>query len=61
MKKSKLQSKTLWANGVALIASLSVAAGLDLGMTEQVQAGIVVAALSIVNIVLRFTTSQQLE
>lgn len=61
MKKSKLQSKTLWTNGLALLASLAMAFGLDLGLTGAVQAEIVVGIMAVVNIGLRFVTSQELK
>ena len=55
-KKSPWASKTLWANAIALVASVLAIFGFDLG--PDVQAGIVTAALAVVNIVLRFTTTK---
>jgi len=53
-------SKTLWANGVALIGSIAFAFGVDLGLDAQAQASIVTGIMAILNIVLRFTTSKAL-
>ncbi len=49
-------SKTLWVNLVAVIAALSGAFGLDLGLDPETQVTIVGAIMGVVNIVLRFTT-----
>ena len=50
-------SKTLWVNLVAVIAALSGAFGLDLGLDPETQVTIVGAIMGVVNIVLRFTTT----
>lgn len=50
-------SKTLWINFIALIASVTGAFGLDLGLTPEAQASIVGGVMSVVNILLRLTTS----
>lgn len=49
-------SKTLWVNGVALIASVAIAFGWDLGLTPDVQGTIVAGIMSVVNIILRLIT-----
>jgi len=54
--KSKWESKTIWVNGLALIATIAGFAGLDLGLSEEVQAEIAVGIVAVVNIVLRFVT-----
>ena len=54
--KSKWASKTLWANIVAIIATLGGVFGLDLGLTPEVQAQLVAAIMAVVNIGLRFVT-----
>lgn len=59
--KSKWQSKTIWANGLALIATIAGFAGLDVGLSEAVQAEIVVGVMAVVNIVLRFVTKTAVE
>jgi hypothetical protein len=50
------QSKTLWANFVLLVATVSTAFGVDLGLDPETQVAIVGAIMGVVNIVLRFTT-----
>lgn len=49
-------SKTLWVNVVALVAAVTGAFGLDLGLTAEVQTSLVAAALTVTNIVLRLVT-----
>lgn len=49
-------SKTLWVNAIALVAAISGAFGLDLGLDPETQTAIVGAVMSVVNIVLRFVT-----
>jgi hypothetical protein len=56
--KHPLQSKTLWVNLVALIASLSTAFGVDLGLDPETQVALVGGILTVVNIALRLTTTQ---
>ena len=56
--KSPLLSKTLWANGLAFLSVGTLAQGLDLGLTADVQAKILAAVMAIVNIVLRFMTTE---
>jgi hypothetical protein len=51
-------SRTLWVNAIALVATLALANGLDLGLTAETQAEIVAGVLAAVNIVLRFRTNQ---
>lgn len=54
--KKWYQSKTFWVNLVALVASITGAFGIDLGLTPEAQATAVGVIMSIVNLVLRFTT-----
>jgi hypothetical protein len=56
MEKQWYESKTLWVNLVALIAAVTGAFGLDLGLDPEAQTSIVAGIMSIVNIILRFTT-----
>jgi len=49
-------SKTLWINAIALVAAVTGAFGMDLGLDPETQTAIVGAVMSVVNIVLRFTT-----
>lgn len=49
-------SKTLWVNAVALIAAVTGAFGLDLGLDPETQTTIVAAVMAIVNVVLRIVT-----
>ena len=50
-------SKTLWINGLALVASIGATTGFDLGLTAEVQTSIVTGIMALVNIVLRLTTN----
>lgn len=49
-------SKTLWVNAVALVASVTGAFGLDLGLSPETQTSVVAGIMGIVNIVLRLVT-----
>jgi len=49
-------SKTLWVNAIALVAAVTGAFGVDLGLDPETQTALVAAIMSVVNIVLRFTT-----
>lgn len=49
-------SKTIWVNLVAVVAAISGAFSLDLGLTPEAQASVVGAIMGVVNLVLRFTT-----
>ncbi len=51
-------SKTLWANILAGIATLSVAFGFDLGLTPETQVTIIGGFMAVLNIVLRLVTNQ---
>ncbi|SFI59753.1 hypothetical protein [Albimonas pacifica] len=51
-------SKSIWAQVVALVATLTTMAGLDLGLTPEVQVAIVSAVQALVGIALRFKTNQ---
>ncbi len=55
-KKPFYASKTLWVNLIAVVAAVTGAFGMDLGLDPESQAGIVGAIMAVVNIVLRFTT-----
>ena len=59
--KSWYASKTIWANIVAFGATVAVIAGVDVGLTAEVQAQIVAAVLAVVNVVLRLITSQAIK
>jgi hypothetical protein len=50
------QSKTLWVNVVAALATLAGVFKLDLGLTPEVQATVVTTILALVNIALRLVT-----
>lgn len=56
MDKRWFQSKTLWANILAGIATVSTAFGLDLGLDEETQIAVVGGVMAVVNIVLRVVT-----
>ncbi len=55
--KSVFSSKTMWANAVAGVALLASAAGVDLGLTPEVQTTLVGGVMVIVNLVLRLVTN----
>lgn len=50
------QSRTLWVNVIAGVATVAGVFKLDLGLTPEVQAELATGILAVVNIVLRFTT-----
>ena len=58
MKKHPLQSKMLWTNMVAAVASIGGVLTIDLGLDPATQAQIVTGILAVVNIVLRFFTRE---
>lgn len=49
-------SKTLWINFVALVAAITGAFGLDIGLDPEGQTAVVGGVMAFVNIVLRFVT-----
>lgn len=51
-------SKTVWANVMALIATLGAGFGLNLGLDPETQALILAAVMALVNLALRFVTSE---
>ncbi len=55
--KSWIESRTIWLNIVAGVATLATVFGVDLGLTPEVQAELVAGIMVVVNIVLRFMTS----
>ena len=55
-KKPFYMSKTLWTNLIMVIAAVSGAFGLDLGLDPETQLTVVIGIMGIVNAVLRFTT-----
>jgi len=55
-EKKALQSKTIIANSVGLIAAGGILAGVDLGMDMDSQTAIVAGIMAILNIILRFMT-----
>lgn len=58
MNKEWYESKTLWANIIALVATLLTVFGLDVGLGAEQQASVVAGVMAIVNIVLRFRTDK---
>ena len=54
-------SKTLWVNALSAIAAITGAVGIDLGLTPEVQAQVIVGIMALVNIGLRFVTSSGLK
>jgi hypothetical protein len=49
-------SKTLWVNAVAVIAAITGAFSLDLGLDAETRASLVVGIMGVVNVVLRLVT-----
>ena len=56
MDKKWYVSKTLWANVIAGIATVSTAFGLDLGLDADTQVAVVGGVMAVLNIVLRVIT-----
>lgn len=54
-------SKTLWANLIAFGTILATTFGLDLGLDEETQLALVGGVMAVVNIALRFVTTQPIE
>lgn len=52
------QSKTFWVNVIAIIASITVAFGVDLGLDPETQVAVVGAIMGVINIGLRFVTTK---
>lgn len=50
-------SKTLWVNGLALIAMIAGVFKLDIGLDAETQAQIIVGVMAVVNVILRLVTS----
>lgn len=59
--KKWYESRTLWVNLVAFVASITGVFGMDLGLDAETQTSIVAGIMSIVNIVLRFDTKTAVE
>jgi len=51
-------SKTIWANLVAFVATVSAAFGLDLGLDAETQGLVIAAVMAVLNVVLRYMTRQ---
>ena len=49
-------SKTLWINTIALVAAITGAFGIDLGLDAETQTAVIAGIMAAVNIVLRFVT-----
>lgn len=60
MTKPHLNSRTLWANALALILALLLAFGVDLKIDGEQQAAIVTVIITVVNILLRLDTKHEL-
>ncbi len=54
-------SKTLWVNAVALVASIALAGGFDLGLDAATQTSLVGGIMAVVNMGLRITTTKALK
>ena len=54
-------SKTLWVNLIAFGAVLSTTFGLDLGLDGETQLALVGGIMAVVNMALRFVTTQPIE
>lgn len=59
--KKWYESKTIWANALMLIATGLEVAGVTNVLTADVQAEIVTAVMTVVNLVLRFVTDEPVE
>jgi hypothetical protein len=56
--KKWYKSKTVWGNGLAVLAVILEGAGVTNMLTPEVQAEALVAVMGIVNLVLRFVTNE---
>lgn len=56
--KNWYESKTLWANGLMVLASVMEIMGVTNVLTPDVQAEVVGVIMGVVNVVLRFMTSE---
>lgn len=56
--KKIYESKTFWVNIIALVAAITGAFGVDLGLNPETQATLVAVIMSIVNLGLRFSTDK---
>ena len=54
-------SKTLWANLIAFGAVLGTTFGVNLGLDAEAQLALVGGVMAVVNIALRFMTTQPIE
>jgi hypothetical protein len=49
-------SKTLWVNVLAMLAAVTGAFGIDIGLDPETQTAVVGGIMAVVNIILRFMT-----
>jgi len=61
MNKKWYESKTIFAQVLGVVATLSAAFGLDLGLDPEAQAAIVAGIWAVVNVFLRFKTKDGIE
>ena len=61
MGKKWYMSKTLWANGLMVLAAVLEAAGVTNVLTPEVQAEVIAVVMGVVNMVLRFVTTEPVE
>lgn len=61
MGKAWYASKTIWANVVAFAATVGTIAGVDTGLTPEVQAEVVAAVMAVVNVALRLVTGEPIQ
>lgn len=54
--KPDWKSRTFWVNAIALVASVSGALSIDLGLTPERQTQVVVVIMAVINLVLRYVT-----
>ena len=58
MDKKWYESKTLWANGLMVLAAVLEASGVTNILTPEVQSEVVVVVMGVVNLVLRLMTNK---
>lgn len=56
--KSIFASRTLWANVIALLATVATLMGADVGMDAETQGALLAGVMAVVNIVLRVVTKE---
>ncbi len=49
-------SRTIWANLIGFVATMTIAFGIDLGLDAETQTALVGGVMAVINMILRFIT-----